>query len=116
MIKYKERPGGWTMGISGLSYLLNSWGNHPIFNSSLLLFLFKQLKIQPSYFLCHIVRFGTFLLILIEIYVINSLALGTFRFLSERFLVLFLVTIVFFMLEKGLCLIGITLKRMRRIN
>ena len=110
MIKYKERPGGWTMGISGLSYLLNSW------NSSLLLFLFKQLKIQPSYFLCHIVRFGTFLLILIEIYVINSLALGTFRFLSERFLVLFLVTIVFFMLEKGLCLIGITLKRMRRIN
>ena len=110
MIKYKERPSGWTMGISGLSYLLNSW------NSSLLLFLFKQLKIQPSCFLCHAVRIGTFLLILIEIYVINSLALGTFRFLSERFLVLFLVTIVFFMLEKGLCLIGITLKRMRRIN
>ena len=91
MIKFREKlPDGWSLGISGSS------NNIVYFNSLLIFGIVKLLKIRQTESLAYGSYILTFLLIFIEIYIINSIASGTFVFFYKRVFVLFLLTVVTF--------------------
>ncbi|WOS37689.1 hypothetical protein RP300_01242 [Oligella urethralis] len=91
MIKFREKmPKGSSAGISGTSNLC------VYFNSLLILGIVKLLKIRQTESLAYGSYILTFLLIFIEIYIINSIASGTFVFFYKRVFVLFLLTVVTF--------------------
>ena len=91
MIKFREkRPEGWSIGISGTSNVCVR------LNSLLILGLAKLLKVRQTESLAYGSYILTFILIFIEIYIINSIASGTFVVFYKRVFVLFLLTVVTF--------------------
>lgn len=91
MIKYLEkRPEGWSIGISGTSCTAL------FLNSKLILAIINLLKIPHSIRINYLVWILTFALVFLEIYLINSIASGTFVLFDKRFMVLFLLTAVTF--------------------
>lgn len=91
MIKYREeKPEGWTIGISGI-------GNHFVYlNSRLILAIVRLLNVSQTKSLVYCVFVLTFLLIFIELYLINSIATGIFVLFYERFMFILAGTAVVF--------------------
>lgn len=91
MIKYQEDlPDGWTIGISGVGHTFT------YLNSRLLLALLRGLGVEDSVFLVYCVRGLTFLLIFLEVYLVNSVASGTFYLAFRRFVLLSLLTVAWY--------------------
>ena len=89
MIKFLEKkPSGWSNGISGISH-------HFVYLNSRLVFgVSKLLKFRQTESLVYGLNSLTFLLIFIELYLINSIAAGIFALFYERFIFILVGTIV----------------------
>ena len=91
MIKFREKlPNGWSLGISGISHLF------VYLNSRLAFWFSKLLKLRQTESLVYGLNILTFLLIFIELYLINSIAAGIFALFYERFIFILVGTIVLF--------------------
>ncbi|NLB30862.1 MAG: hypothetical protein GX822_04280 [Alcaligenaceae bacterium] len=94
-IKFKELPDGSGDGISGISHMfigLNSW---------LSLVIVRLFVSKETLRVCYVVWVMCFLLTFIELYRINSLALGSFTLYLKRALILLTLTIVLYFFGRG---------------